>query len=68
MYVSISIRIRKIKLLLPVTHVLLAKIARLVKDHEDNYSKEEVKPLLHFKFPKPRRFTLLDDTNNILLH
>jgi hypothetical protein len=48
--------------------VQLAKMARLVEDHEDTHSEEEVEPQPRFKFPKPRRSTLLDDTNDTLLH
>jgi hypothetical protein len=43
-------------------------MARLVEDHEDTHSEEEVEPLPRFKFPEPRRSTLLDDTNDTLLH
>jgi hypothetical protein len=43
-------------------------MACLTKDYEDSYFKEEVEPLLRFKFPKPRRSTLLDNTNDTLLY
>ena len=49
-------------------YIHLAKIARLVEDNEDTHFEEEVEPLLRFKFLKPRRSTLLDDVNDILLH